>query len=198
MPQAADTKAQWRRRLRERAAAEPVDPAAQLDLTDALAAFLAEFPPAHPELPPPASASLVLMYLSMPTEPALEPLAERLGRERFAVTRTPESGPLTIHPATAELERHRYGFMQPSAGAPRLPEGRVGVALVPGLAFDRRGNRLGRGAGYYDELLPRLAADCLRVGVAFERDVVEALPTEPHDVVMTHLATERGVVAVAG
>jgi len=70
------------------------------------------------------------------------------------------------------------------------------VVLVPGRLFDRDGFRLGRGGGHYDRLLPRLRPGVPAVGVTVGARVVERVPREPHDVPMTHLATETGVRAV--
>jgi hypothetical protein len=81
-------------------------------------------------------------------------------------------------------------------GSPVGPED-LDVVLVPGRLFDARGFRLGRGGGHYDRLLPRLRAGTPAIGVTVEARVVPALPTEDHDVPMTHLATESGV-RVAG
>jgi 5-formyltetrahydrofolate cyclo-ligase len=112
---------------------------------------------------------------------------------RFAETRTPEEGHrLTIHPWGGPRERHPYGFHQPRADAPTVADADIGAVLVPGLAFDVRGNRLGRGGGYYDRFLARLGPDVLRIGVTIG-PVVEALPVEDHDVAMTHLADAGGV-----
>ena len=93
----------------------------------------------------------------------------------------------------ASLERHRYGFLQPPATAPEVDPATVDLVLVPGLAFDVAGGRLGYGLGYYDRLLPRLDPAAPRVGVALRALVVPALPADPRDVAMTHLATESGV-----
>ena len=139
---------------------------------------------------------MILFYRAMPNELSLDGLADALGWQRFAVTRTPSSGPLTLHPATGAMEQHRFGFPQPTADAFELQPRHISLALVPGVAFDRHGTRLGHGAGYYDELLARLPLDCPRVGVACRDLVFEQLPSEPHDIPMTHLATEDGVTVV--
>jgi 5-formyltetrahydrofolate cyclo-ligase len=81
-------------------------------------------------------------------------------------------------------------------GAAEISIERISVALVPGLAFDLKGNRLGQGVGYYDELLTRVPDDCLRVGVITDEFIFPELPTEPHDVSMTHIASESGVTAI--
>ena len=143
-----------------------------------------------------AGGRLILFYRAMQNELSLDGLADAVGWQRFAVTRTPPSGPLTLHPAIGAMERHRYGFPQPTADAFELQPRHISLALVPGLAFDRHGTRLGHGAGYYDELLTRLPPDCPRVGVACRGFVFDHLPAEPHDVPMTHLATEDGVAVV--
>ena len=69
----------------------------------------------------------------------------------------------------------------------------IAAVLVPARVFDREGYRLGRGGGHYDRLLPRLRAGVPTIGVTCASRLVDRLPREPHDVPMTHLATETGV-----
>ena len=136
-------------------------------------------------------AGWVLTYRPMEGEVDLDAL---LADHRCAVTRTLPGGRLTVHPADGPTERHRFGYLQPVAGAPEVPLADIAVALVPGVLFDVWGTRLGHGFGHYDRLLPRLPARTPRVGVAPAALVVaERLPSEGHDVPMTHLATELGV-----
>ncbi len=137
----------------------------------------------------------IVAFDAMPHEVDLTSLVAS-GAGRFALTRTPESGRvLTVHPADGPLERHRFGYRQPVAGALDIADADIAAVLVPGLAFDHLGRRLGHGAGYYDRFLARLAPDVLRIGVS-DGYVVSELPFEAHDVVMTHLAGEVGVVPV--
>jgi 5,10-methenyltetrahydrofolate synthetase len=135
----------------------------------------------------------MLLYLPLADEPDLRSIK---GPELY-VTRTPDDGgPLTVHRLGETLERHRLGFDQPIASEPEVDPSVIDIALVPGLAFDRHGHRLGRGSGYFDRLLPKLAEGGLRVGVAPQAVVVDRLPTEPHDATVTHLATEGGITPV--
>lgn len=69
------------------------------------------------------------------------------------------------------------------------------VVLVPGLAFDAAGRRLGRGGGFYDRFLPRLAPAAASVGVAFPCQLVQAVPSQTHDARVGWLAISCGVVA---
>ena len=112
-------------------------------------------------------------------------------------TATPEE-PLEIRAARPPFERHPFGFTQPTARAPLVPADAIDVVLVPGLAFDRAGTRLGHGAGLYDRLLPRLRPGIPLVGVTIDTAVVAALPREAHDVPMTHLLTPSGLIQVSG
>jgi len=135
----------------------------------------------------------VLSYLAMRDEVDLA-LVNDLGRCRVAITRTPGDGPLSVHEYRPNgLERHPLGFDQPSADSRHVPLDEIDVVLVPGLVFDRRGNRLGRGKGYYDELLKRLPEGVIRIGITVDELLVEDVPTEPHDWRVTWVATESGV-----
>ncbi len=68
------------------------------------------------------------------------------------------------------------------------------AVLVPGLAFDGAGHRLGRGGGHYDRLLAGVRADCLRVGLCFAGQLLDAVPLDPWDESVDWIATERGLV----
>jgi 5-formyltetrahydrofolate cyclo-ligase len=136
----------------------------------------------------------ILTFRPMAGEVDLDAL---LDDHRCAVTRTHGGGRLTIHPADAPTERHRWGYLQPVSDAIEIAPADITIALVPGAAFDERGHRLGHGAGYYDRLLPMLRPGVARVGVTPAALVVGELPHEPHDIAMTHLATESGVRAVS-
>jgi 5-formyltetrahydrofolate cyclo-ligase len=140
----------------------------------------------------------VVIYDAMPGEVDLAPLldASDAPEERYAITRTPDEGHyLTVHPHGCAHEQHRYGYRQPVIDAPVVDDDLIGAVLVPALAFDRSGVRLGRGMGYYDRFLARLGSDVAFVGITGGY-VVESLPSEPFDVSMTHLAFESGVQAV--
>jgi 5,10-methenyltetrahydrofolate synthetase len=145
---------------------------------------LVEWPPLH---------GTVLSYLAMGDEADLAKVHD-LNRCRIVITRTPDDGQLSVHEHQPErLERHQLGFDQPRSDAPSVSLEDVDVVLVPGLAFDIHGNRLGRGKGYYDDLLARLPVGVVRVGVTVEKLVVESVPTEAHDRRVAWLATELGV-----
>lgn len=91
------------------------------------------------------------------------------------------------------LVTRRHGVREPVAQTPIVPIQDVRVVLVPGVAFDGRGARLGRGGGFYDRFLERLAPGSVRIGVGFERRVVDRLPVHPWDQMLDMLVTEQAV-----
>jgi len=94
---------------------------------------------------------------------------------------------------TTSLEKDEKGVLAPEG--PELVEeaGRARLVVVPGRAFDRAGRRLGRGGGYYDRLLATPTGESrLVVGVAYECQVVDGVPVEPHDRPVDILVTELG------
>ncbi|MBU8817074.1 5-formyltetrahydrofolate cyclo-ligase [Mycolicibacterium goodii] len=98
------------------------------------------------------------------------------------------------------LVRAEFGLREPPP--PWLPPDAVGdadVILVPALAVDRSGARLGRGAGFYDRTLGLAAPSVRLVAVVRDDELLDELPAEPHDVAMTHALTPaRGVVDLRG
>jgi 5-formyltetrahydrofolate cyclo-ligase len=146
----------------------------------------------------PDNYQTVLVFLPMANEVDLNGLLESNRETRFVATRTPErGGELSVHELGGPLEVHRLGFLQPHDSARRVGPDEIDIALLPGLAFDLFGNRLGRGAGYFDRLLPATRTGAKLVGVVPAALVVDRLPRAPHDVAVSYLATDEGVIATA-
>ena len=99
----------------------------------------------------------------------------------------------------SELELGKYDILEPAPQLRRRPD-RVALAkdldfaLIPGVAFDPRGGRVGHGKGYYDKLLEGARPDCPLVAPAFECQVFEEVPTDEHDVFMDDVVTEDRVL----
>ncbi len=88
-----------------------------------------------------------------------------------------------------DLVEGPYGIYQPKAHMKIYHPRSIDLAIVPGVAFDENGNRLGRGMGYYDKFLRALRKDVPRIGLAFKFQVVKSLPTLSHDQPVTKLLT---------
>jgi 5-formyltetrahydrofolate cyclo-ligase len=80
--------------------------------------------------------------------------------------------------------------LEPPPSAPVVPPSEIDLVAVPGVAFDASGGRLGRGRGHYDATLPLLPLAAWKVGLAFDAQVVPAVPREPHDAVLDAVVTE--------
>ena len=135
----------------------------------------------------------VLAYRAFSDEVRLEPLIDAMPFITWLTTRINPGKHLSLHAFSSATVRNRFGILEPPAEEPELDPGAVDMALVPGLVFDARGVRLGYGAGFYDRLLPTLRQDILIIGVTCDALIVPELPSEAHDVRMTHLVTESGV-----
>ena len=87
------------------------------------------------------------------------------------------------------------GILEPPAGSRRLVEaGQIDLYLIPGVAFDPRGYRLGRGLGYYDRCLAGVKNAATVCALAYELQLVDRLPVEQHDIRVDLIVTEQRVI----
>jgi 5-formyltetrahydrofolate cyclo-ligase len=145
-------------------------------------------------LPRIVAARTVFCYISVGAEPDTRALiAEWLARgKRVCVPRCQGGGAMQAVPITGleETVPGFYGLPEPPAGAPALPPEELDCVVVPCVAADRRGMRLGNGGGYYDRYLARVACPsvCLCRGRLMQRD----LPADAYDVPVSLVLTEDG------
>ncbi len=145
------------------------------------------------ELPELLTAGAVLVYAAGATEVDIGAAAHDL-RARGVTTLYPrvrgeDLDVVTVDDPTDLVVGHR-DLLEPT-GPPDDPT-TVDAVLVPGVAFDRRGGRLGQGGGHYDRLLPRIG-DAVRIGIAFACQIVPAVPRLDHDVAVDIVVTERSI-----
>ena len=100
-------------------------------------------------------------------------------------------------PLPADLVRGSLGVFEPTNDSALIVEvGAADFILVPGVAFDRAGARLGRGGGFYDRLLGEAALTARRVAVCFACQLVDRVPVEAHDALVDAIVTENGWIDV--
>lgn len=153
-----------------------------------------------------SGGATVCAYVPVGAEPGsiamLDALLRRAGRVLLPIARTDTDGvPLPLRWGEyrpGRLVAGRWGLLEPAE--PWLPESALaeaGLVLVPALAVDRRGVRLGRGRGFYDRSLSGRDPRAKLVAIVRDDEFVDELPAEAHDVPMTHVLTpRRGVIAV--
>jgi len=87
------------------------------------------------------------------------------------------------------------GVMEPDASRCKIvPLERIDIAILPGLAFDEKGARLGSGKGYYDRLIPRLAITTRKVALTLEEQIVPQIPMEAHDKHVDIIITDKRII----
>lgn len=92
-----------------------------------------------------------------------------------------------IRDVAKDLNHGQFGIREPGGHCIAVPPNRLDLILVPGVAFDAHGRRLGRGKGFYDQMLASVRGTTC--GVAFDEQIVEAIPVEPHDVHLNCILT---------
>lgn len=153
-----------------------------------------------------ARCDVLLTFLSMPHEVDTSPMiAAALAQGKSVAVPRIEGGDihfLLLPGETADLPRDAWGIPVPDPAWTQLDLSRFSRPLMaaPGLAFDRRGNRLGRGKGFYDRFLAAARAAAPRllvIGVGLDEQVVRDVPHTPADVPLDGVVTDREVVLVA-
>jgi 5-formyltetrahydrofolate cyclo-ligase len=146
-------------------------------------------------LPEFQAADTVLLFAPLPPEPEVEllwELPESHGK-RFVYPRIvgAELGLYEIR-SPLELKVSRWGLREPPHDPDRwVAPTEIDFVVVPGVAFTRNGERLGRGGGYYDRLLTATTR-AFKTGVCFDFQVLPQLPSEPHDIAVDRVLTGRG------
>lgn len=140
---------------------------------------------AHPSF---LSAKTVLLYSSLADEVDTKPLISKYAAKKTILLPTVVGDDLELHVYHAESETKKGVFgIEESKGPLFTNYAAIDLAVIPGMAFDKNGNRLGRGKGYYDRLLPKLNGK--KIGVCFSFQFLDSIPSEKHDIPMDEIIT---------
>lgn len=145
------------------------------------------------------NAEVVMIFLSLPDEVdtgAAALAAWQMGKTVVAPKVTWEHRrltPIEIHSLESGLAAGRHGIAEPTNGQP-VPLAMIDLIVAPGLLFDRRGARLGRGGGFYDRFLAHNELRGVTCGLAFHDQLVDHLDTESHDHPVDMLVTDEEVL----
>lgn len=145
-----------------------------------------------------AQARVVMLYISTEIEVETMPLALKCWQAGKTVAVPKVSWdqrrmlPVEITSLQTEMTTTGNGIREPVGGKP-VPAEFIDLAIVPGLGFTREGARIGRGMGFYDRFLGSGDFVGITCGLAFEEQLVPELPTMPHDIAVSMLATDGGI-----
>ncbi len=144
----------------------------------------------------------VAIFASADCEVSTRPLFDRLigqGR-RVALPRVRGRGPRIDFFEVKDwgsLVKSGFGIPEPPAGSAEVPVAELDFILVPGVAYDARGGRLGYGMGCYDRALSEVRPGTPLVGIGYDFQLVDEVPMEEHDVPLTAVVIERGTLLAA-
>jgi len=150
------------------------------------------------------AAGTILAYAALPTELDLDPFIRALLTRAVRVCvpavdwESKSMTPVEIRDLDRDLRSGRYGVRGPQPGCMPVEPSEIDLIVLPGLGFDRRGNRLGRGAGFYDRMLGAMRRQSLSahlIGVCYEIQLVDEVPVEEHDHPVDRVITEQGGTA---
>ena len=145
-------------------------------------------------------AKSVLLFAPLPEEPDVWPLvtdALEQGKQVFLPRYISENKTYVICPIedlSRDLQIGQFGIREPAPHCEPMSISRLDFVLVPGVAFDLRGHRLGRGRGFYDQLLKVVPGRTC--GIAFDEQIVDTVPVEPHDIFVNSILTPTRWVEV--
>ncbi len=138
-------------------------------------------------------AETVLLYYSLKDEVNTHFFIEKWGEKKTILLPVVDGEKLLlkIYKNNNDLKIGSFGIKEP-IGEIFSDYEKIDLAIVPGVSFDEKGNRLGRGKGYYDRLLPYIKA--FKVGICFDFQISCKIPTESHDTKMDMIITEEGIL----
>ncbi|MHB1394983.1 MAG: 5-formyltetrahydrofolate cyclo-ligase [Clostridia bacterium] len=109
----------------------------------------------------------------------------------------PETHEISISRITSlqELQSGHFGIREPILQYVRLSDSSlIDLVLVPGVAFDNKGNRAGFGAGYYDRFMKRLQSGAVKAALAYSFQLVDLVPSDEYDISVDYIVTEKGTI----
>lgn len=144
------------------------------------------------------NANNVMLYISFGKEVSMKPIIDDLqsrGKRVFIPVSVPATKALIVSELKDyenDLEVGHFGVMEPKEEALRPVDPSIlDLVIVPGVAFDKRGYRIGYGGGYYDRFIPRLPEKATTVSLAFDMQLIDKIPTSHYDMAVQYIITEE-------
>ena len=143
----------------------------------------------------------IMFYVATRSEVQTEEMIKmsiKMGKNVFVPIILPEClnlAPSKIFDFDIELEKGKKGILEPKKEYYRLfPSENIDLIIVPGVVFDLRGNRIGRGFGYYDNFLRKIRTSTKVIALAFEMQIVKKIPVDKNDIPVDKIITESRII----
>ncbi|MBO5817676.1 MAG: 5-formyltetrahydrofolate cyclo-ligase [Paludibacteraceae bacterium] len=125
------------------------------------------------------NAKTILLYYPVQNEVDVLPIVKRYKKEKTLLFPVSHRKGMTVHPYAGNAQMHRGKFGIPEPTTPEY-KGEIDLVIVPGVAFDKQGRRLGRGGGYYDSFIKKLTHTVF-IGVGYDFQLVDEVPSSKKD-----------------
>ncbi len=146
-------------------------------------------------------AKIALLYISGDNEVQTKNIIKRAYRYNKIVVlpafnpKTFEMELMKVDDIAQELKPGHRGVPEPNVARCKIvPIDRIDIAIIPGIAFDEKGGRIGTGRGYYDRLIPKLAITTRKVALTLEDQIIPQIPMESHDKHVDIIITEKRII----
>lgn len=140
------------------------------------------------------SSSCIAIYHALPGEVETADFIEKWAKKKTILLPVVEGDDLRLvqYMGKESLKEGTYGIMEPEKCISQYDLSDIDLLIIPGIAFDRQGNRLGRGKGYYDRLLATI--DAPKLGICFDFQLHDTIPIEPFDKKMDCIITPDEII----
>ena len=148
-------------------------------------------------------AKNIMLYVSFNTEADTQKIIKELlnKKEKTIVVPYVTKGDFKLHLSELksfnELKPKTFGILEPREMYIReFNPDKLDLVIVPGIAFDKKGHRIGYGYGYYDRFLKTIKKKAVKIGLAFDFQLIESIPEEEHDVPMNIVVTDKEILRI--
>ena len=138
------------------------------------------------------SAKIIHCYISKDEEVETRKIIQNSRKNKIVLIPSVKNDRLisTKFISFSNLRKSRLGVLEPKN--PIISDTHPDIILIPGIAFDRKGNRIGHGEGFYDRFLDGFHAT--KIGLAYDFQIVDSVPQEPHDIQMDYIVTDKDII----
>ena len=137
------------------------------------------------------NAKNILLYHSLPDELQTVTFLEQIKGKNIFLPKVVGDSLIVLPYSKNELQKGAFSILEPLGNLDIKPN-YLDLIIIPGIAFDKDLNRLGRGKGYYDKLLKQ--SNAYKIGVCYDFQLIEKIPTEKHDVKMDMIITPTNII----